>query len=276
MFTRDELLREALSLDPLPASSTRLTRILAEEDWSLEDVARTVALDEVLTGLVLRYANSAACGTQQRITSVNQAVMHMGSGLVHSLALGLGLSRPMKSDQPVYGLGEGQLFRHSITSAIAIENMRRVGKRPPAGCFIAALVHDVGKLVIGRKLRSMGIRLTSGNEERPWVEDEAEQLGIDHAELGGAIARAWELPEGVPEAIEHHHRAKDLEPGSARTIAQFVAAADVVAHALASDGSEDERGIDPFATAQLGLVPEMQVKVRESTRAMVDAVLKLY
>ena len=277
MFTRDELLRDALSLDPLPASSMRLTKILSEEDWSLEDVAKTAALDQVLTGALLRYVNSVAIGGQHKITSVGPAVMRMGPGLVLSLAIGKGVSGPMKTDLPAYDMKEGDLFRHSVTAALAIEAMRRVGLKPPAGCFIAALVHDVGKLLIARKLRGMGIKLTAGESGQPWVRDEAEQLGIDHAELGGAIARAWELPEGVPEAVAYHHRPHDLEPGLAKTMAQFVAATDVVAHALNVDEETEEPAPwDPVATVQLGLQPKDQQRVRELTRKLIESVFQLY
>lgn len=275
MFTRDELLREALSLQPLPASSTRLTQILASDDWTLREVAQTAQLDEVLTGLLLRYVNSAANAGQDRITSVSQAVMRVGPNVVLSLSLGQAVSAPMKTDLPAYDMGEGELFRHSVSTALAIENFRRAGKESPAGTFVAALVHDIGKLVIGRKLRSMGITLTSGDKDTPWVNDEAEQLGINHAELGGAIARAWELPAGVPEAIEHHHNPHELEPGVAKTIAQFIAAADFVAHSLDREENEEEVW-DPIATTHIGLAPDAQRKVREGTKTLVEGVLRLY
>ncbi len=271
MFTRDELIREALELDPLPASSTRLSQIFASEDWSLQDVAKTAALDQVLTGTLLRYVNSAASGSAQKITQVSQAVMRMGPGLVMSVALGQSVSGPMKSDLPAYGMEEGDLFRHSIASAIAIENMRRLGLKPPPGCFIAALVHDVGKLVVGRKLATMGIKISKDDCARTI---ETEQLGIDHAELGSAIAAAWELPEGVPEAVGGHHAPQEIEDLETRKVATFVAAADEVAHSI--DKTEEEVGMNPVATTRFELPADAQAKLRETTREMLDGVMQLY
>ncbi len=273
MFARDDLIRDAQAMEPLPASSAQLSKILSRDDWTLEEVAKTAALDQALTGRLMRYANSAASGAQQTITSVGPAVMRMGPGMVLSIAMGQGLQGQLTTSLPAYGMDEGELWHHSVATALAVETMRKAGLKPPPGTFVAALVHDVGKLMIGRKLRIMGITLTAGNPGESWVADEAQQLGIDHAELAGTITRAWELPAGIPEAVEHHHQAHRLEAGPVRTMAHFVAAADRVAHALDDNG---ESSWDPVATAHLGLAPADQEKIRNATRTLLEHVLQLY
>jgi HD-like signal output (HDOD) protein len=263
MFARDDLIREAQKLDPLPASSARLSRVLAQEDWTLEDVAKTVTLDQALTGRLLRAANSASSGSQSAITSVGQAVMRLGPAMVQSVALGQGIQSQMRDEQA--------LWRHSVATALATEVLRKAGLRPPPGTFIAALVHDVGKLVIRRKLKHSGIQLASDNPDEPW-RDESEQLGIDHAELGGNIARAWELPAGIPEAVHHHHNPALAPEGAARQMARFVCAADAIAHLLDSE----EATWSPIASAHLDLSPTDQEKVRAATARVLEQVMKLY
>jgi len=263
MFAREDLLREAQSLDPLPASSAQLSRILSREDWSLDEVAKTATLDQALTGRLLRAANSAASGSQHQITSVGTAVMRLGPTLVMSVAMGQGIQSQMKDEEA--------LWRHSVATALATEVMRKLGLTPPPGTFIAALVHDVGKLVIRRKLKNSGITLTSSNPDEPWV-DETEQLGIDHAELGGNIARSWELPEGIPEAVDHHHCSHLLADGPAKKMAQFVAAADAIAHAI----DNEDPFWNPMITTHLGIGPEDQEKIRVATGKLVAQVMELY
>ena len=128
------------------------------------------------------------------------------------------------------------------------------------------------RVLIGRKLKSSGIRLTSGDCGEAWVQDESEQLGIDHGELGGSIARSWELPEGIPKAVENHHYAHLLEPGPAKTMAHFVGAADAIAHALDEDGSF----WNPMTRTQLGLSREDQEEVGKATGELLESVLQLY
>jgi len=267
MFAREDLIREAQAMDPLPASSARLTQILMEEDWSLNEVAKTVALDAALTGRILQYANSAACAGQEVITAVPTAVMRMGPGMVISIALGDGLKEQVDNSNPA----ETAIWRHSVASALAIVIMHKNGLKGPDGSFTAALVHDVGKLVIGRKLRRMGAVLTSANPDEPWM-DEAEQLGIDHAELSGSIVRSWGLPAEIADAVAHHHGPHLLEDGPAKKIAQFVAAADAIAHKI----DEEEPFSNPLITAHLGLSPQDQDKIRNATRTLLESVMKLY
>jgi len=263
MFARDDLIREAQALEPLPASSTRLSQILAREDWSLDEVAKTATLDQALTGRILRAANSAVSGSQSTITAVGPAVTRLGPSVVLSVALGQGIHAQMKDEEA--------LWRHSVGTALATEVLRKAGLAAPPGTFIAALVHDVGKLVIRRKLKRTGIALTSTNPDEPW-RDESDQLGIDHAELGGTIAGTWELPAGIPEAVRHHHHPHQAPEGPVRRMAQFVAAADAIVHGL----DQEEPLWNPLITAHLGLAAADQEKVRQATARLLAQVMKLY
>lgn len=263
MFARDDLIREAQALEPLPASSARLSQILSQEDWTLDEVAKTASLDQALTGRLLRAANSASSGSQVQITSVGQAVMRLGPSVVLPVALGHGVHSQMK--------GEEGLWRHSVGTALATEVMRRAGLKPPPGTFIAALVHDVGKLVIHRKLERSGITLTCEFPDEPW-RDESEQLGIDHAELGGTIASTWELPGCIPDAVRYHHNPHAAPDGTARDMARFVAAADAIAHTVDSQ----EPVWNPVITAHFDLGAEDQEKIRLATAKVLVQVMELY
>ena len=267
MFARDDLLEVAASMDPLPASSARLTQILSKEDWTLDEVAKTVALDPALTGRILRYANSAAAGGQQAITEVGIAVMRMGPGMVLSIAMGDGLKEQVDANNPA----EQALWKHSVASALTVVVLSKSGLKGPDGTFTAALVHDVGKLVIGRKLRSMGVTLTPAHPDEPWV-DEAEQLGIDHAELGESVVRSWDLPHEIGAAVRYHHAPHSLEPGPAQEIARHVFAADLIAHHL----DDEEAFYNPHIDGHLGLSRNDQEKVRLATRKVVEGVMQLY
>ena len=57
----------------------------------------------------------------------------------------------MQSAIPAYSLPEGALWRHSVAAAVAVDAMQSCQRTPvPSETFTAALLHDVGKLVMGR------------------------------------------------------------------------------------------------------------------------------
>jgi putative nucleotidyltransferase with HDIG domain len=77
----------------------------------------------------------------------------------------------------------------------------------PATTQIAALVHDIGKLIMVRYLNTDPGAVLSLCEDKKltWVEAERQLFGCDHAEVGGAMARKWSFPEPITNAIERHH-----------------------------------------------------------------------
>ena len=105
---------------------------------------------------------------------------------------------------------------------------------------LAALLHDVGQLVLlrlypgyARPARRRG----ETPEER--IQAERRELGIDHALVGGVLARRWGLPPSIARAIERHH-ADDADGAAAA-----VALADLVAHHCQGDPSRPKRSTQP-------------------------------
>ena len=91
--------------------------------------------------------------------------------------------------------------------------------------LVTALLHDVGKLVLmhaypGYPKQVHGPARTP--EER--LHYERRELGVDHALVGGVLARRWNLPNAVASAIERHHS------DDAQGDAAFVRLADMLAH----------------------------------------------
>ena len=101
--------------------------------------------------------------------------------------------------------------------------------------IVTALLHDIGKLVLmhaypGYPQQVHGPARTP--EER--IHRERRELGVDHALVGGVLARRWGLPKAVASVIERHH-ADDAQGEAA-----FVRLADMLAHyAQGSPGLPD-------------------------------------
>jgi HD-like signal output (HDOD) protein len=133
--------------------------------------------------------------------------------------------------------------------------VRRSPARPPLETATAALLHDVGKLVMARfldddLLRTLQLAADEGVARR---RAELDVLGVDHAELGGLIAQTWQLPPSLVRGIGYHH---DPVLGG-EPICFAVHLADVIAKVVGS-GLEDNPDLETYATsvAELGLRPD--------------------
>lgn len=107
--------------------------------------------------------------------------------------------------------------------------------------LVAALLHDVGKLVLvqaypGYPERVLGDARTP--EER--IRAEQRRLGVDHALFGGVLTRRWQLPARLASTIERHHS------GEPHADAAVVRLADMVATYL-SDQPVDPRQMTAVA-----------------------------
>jgi putative nucleotidyltransferase with HDIG domain len=115
---------------------------------------------------------------------------------------------------------------HAVATHLAADRLaREVGYDGHDRLAATSLLHDIGKLVLvhaypGYPQRVHGEAATP--EER--IERERSELGVDHALVGGVLARRWGLPNSVARVIERHH----VEDGSAEET--LVRLADMLAH----------------------------------------------
>jgi len=277
----EALVQDAQQLDPLPASAARLAGQISNRDWNLAEISETISLDQALTGRLLGAANSALSGSHHRIATIDQAVMRLGPGNVLSIALGASVSRQMQQALPEFGLSEGELWRHSVAAALAVEHSRHYIKRevqPEA--FAAALLHDVGKLLLARYLDSETITFVQrACEEAGYTSEEAERevLQVDHAELGALVTRRWKLPEPISLAIQYHHSPFSAPDEVNRTLCLQIALADAVASTLGiASGEPRPPTFTPALAGSLGITEEGFGRLCKEVEARLDEVLSIY
>jgi HD-like signal output (HDOD) protein len=254
----DELARAASELEPLAPSATRLAALVCAGAPELGQVVEIVQYDEALTASLLRSANSSWSSSRVEITTVRDAVIRLGASPVLAMTLGRNVRHRLDDRLPEYGLGEGELWRHSVAASLAAELLGpRARHRPPPEAATAALLHDIGKLVMARFLGPPVLEALREHEARGLtpMDAEAEVLGTDHAEIGGLIARAWSLPESLVRGIREHGRPRT----AGDTLVHAVYLADVLAKVVGAGLDRDSLGdgpdVEAFARAmgELGL-----------------------
>ncbi len=171
-------------LPSIPQAYHQLTAIANDPTKGLADVCRVIERDTAMSAKVLQLVSSSYFGTRRDVRSIQQAVGLLGIELLKVLVLTANTFAVAK-DIRIEGASLEEFQRFSIACARAAKRMA-----PPAlaeEAFTAALVHDLGKLIL-----ALG-RL-----------DEAE-AGVGHAEVGGYLLGLWGLPFTILEAVAYHH-----------------------------------------------------------------------
>ena len=129
-----------------------------------------------------------------------------------------------------------QFRRHALAARHAADRIAELGRLPAADeLALAALLHDVGRLVLVRLYPGYAELLASGKTPEERLQAERKELGVDHALVGGVLVRRWRLAPGIGAAIERHH-AEDADGPAAA-----IALADLIAHHSQGDAISPER-----------------------------------
>jgi HD-like signal output (HDOD) protein len=278
MIDIEALTRSAQHIEALPASVTRLMALTKGDNWSLQEVEQIVRLDQALTLRLLRAANSAASASAVPIATVRDAIVRLGMRSLLSLAMAAGVQKRLTEALPEYGLTEGELWRHSVAAALAAESLQvHCRTSLPPDVYTAALLHDVGKLVMARFLGPDVLRVLAQAREQGGLSSlraEVELLQVHHGELGGLIAQQWQLPDRIVVGIIHHHTPALAED----VIADAVHVANIAAK-LAGTGhtaSDADLEVLPASLDRLGMAPDAVAALGSQVTAQLEKVLAVY
>jgi putative nucleotidyltransferase with HDIG domain len=173
---------------------------------AVAEVVEAIRKDSALCVRLLRAANSAAVASEQRIEDLEMAVQMLGILRVRKMMQAMFTLRD--GNRVAAGFDWRHLWIHALaTAAIAEELERRLCPVADSQIHLAALLHDVGKIVLSTLAPEeyREVLLRAWYDGGPLEELERERLGVDHREAGAVFARHNGLPGIVVAAIEHHH-----------------------------------------------------------------------
>ncbi|MDJ0808631.1 MAG: HDOD domain-containing protein [Desulfobacterales bacterium] len=197
----------------IPGSAVRLLELVDQADAPIDEIEEVLRLDPGLTANVLKLTNSAFFGLPAKVGSVKRAVMLLGLNKLKQLIMASCVNAVMDKDIPGYDLPAGELWRHSIAVSVAAEGLvRELNLDSGDDIFTAALLHDVGKLVLGQFIDEdyAALAAAAGNSVSFEIA-EKEVLGTDHAEVGARILEHWALPDALVHAVRWHHNPENAE-----------------------------------------------------------------
>ncbi|HHO75073.1 MAG TPA: HDOD domain-containing protein [Deltaproteobacteria bacterium] len=235
------------SLPTLPQVVQKLTSMVESPDVTAKDIGRLISSDQVLSAKVLKLVNSPFYGFPGRISSISHSIILLGFNVIKGVVLSASVFDLM--EQSMVGLWEHSLGSAVVSGAIG----RHLGLNEPEEISTAALLHDIGKVLVRVSLKDdyEMIKAVVQNEGCSFRDAELEVLGVDHAEIGSWLAGEWGLPERLAIPISFHH-----DPEAAPKLTERVAVvhiADNIVRAFGV-GSGGDAGVNRISSPAWELV----------------------
>jgi putative nucleotidyltransferase with HDIG domain len=213
------------SFPALAESRNRLLAVVSGEHVATTSVVAAVESDVALVVAVLRMANERTPKGRPHVESIVEAVQVLSPTIVQQLATKVRTFDFF--ERSTIWEGAPERFRlHGLATRVAADRIAsEIRYESRDRLMVTALLHDIGKLVLIHAYSGYPGQVhrdARTPEER--VHRERRELGVDHALVGGVLARRWGLPNQIASAIERHHAA------DATGEAALVKLADMLAH----------------------------------------------
>ena len=270
-----DLVKDIKGLVTLPDVYLRITRLIDDPRSSTADIVKAVSQDPSFTIRLLRVANSALYRFPSAVDTVAKAVSVIGTSQISNLALSMSVASSF--DGMLNELvSMPNFWRHSLYCALISRHLARVaGRCDPDALFTAGLLHDIGELVIFNRLpepaKAALLLVLDSQDELPVYQAERQIIGFDHSEVGGEMARQWNLPPLLEECIAHHHDIASAKRHPREVALVYLGNILALMAELDSFELDDFAPIDPLAWSLTGLSEVcIEAAVREAQAEIVD------
>ena len=214
-----EIISKMKSFPSMSGIAAKVLNLLDNPDSSAAQVEQLLKQDPSLTANLLKLTNSAYFGIPSKVGSVRHAIAMLGWKRLSKLVLAACVSAITDRQIPGYDLPPGMLWQHSVAVSVTAEGLMRELKIAETDeIFTAALLHDLGKLILGsfveKELKEIQEVAARGI---PFQMAEQEVLGTDHAEIGALMLESWSFPPKLVSAVRWHH-----DPDSAHETSSMI------------------------------------------------------
>jgi HD-like signal output (HDOD) protein len=201
-----------LDLPLLPDVVMEVMNLSNSDNADPAKLADILHRDQTLAGHVLRVANSPAYKPRMPIVSLQQAVSRLGMTQLSEIAYTVSVQSCVFK---VKGFEDevAALWQHALSAGVYSKEIARTKKYDVDKAFLWGLLHDVGKPVVLLTLAELQKELNLPLKLQAVIET----MDAYHTQVGGILAKYWELPAMIQESIlfHHHYQAAPSYPEAA-------------------------------------------------------------
>jgi len=227
-------------LPTLPAVAIEVNKMLLDYDTTIDKLSDTIEKDQAMVSKILKLVNSAFFGLRGKISNISHAIVVLGFNTIRNAVVSISIIDAFSVKEGLDGFDITDFWKHSLAVAVTSKYLaEKTGIHPADDCFVAGLLHDMGKIVLLQHFKDLFQKVWQAVKENnlSFYEAEKREIPVDHARIGGHLARKWQLPTALVDAIQYHHAVRPNADD--QHLLMIIHAADIIVNVYAKDSKDN-------------------------------------
>ncbi len=268
-------------LPTLPAIAMEVNKMLQDYDTSIKKLSDRIEKDQAMVFKILKLVNSAFFGLRSKVSNIPNAVILLGFNTVRNAIVTVSILDAFSVEDVSKGFDITDFWKHSVAVAVTSRYIaERTKLHIPDDCFIGGLLHDIGKIILAQYFQDSFKKIYKSTQENnlTFYDAEKNEFPVNHAQIGGHLAKKWQLPAGLVDSIRYHHDVR--KSANDLNLLMIIHVADIIVNGYRSDsnGGPDLSEIYPDAMkamkSQLDTLPDWYPEVSMEIDAACSFFLK--
>ena len=272
-----KLLKSNLTIPTMPAIVQKISTLMRDPNTGTAEIGKLVAEDAPLAAKVLRIANSAYYGLSNECMSTEHASTILGLNVLKNIVTQVSVISQFENLEKETGFDVSVIWKRSgLTAQIAYlmaPHCEQVRVLSPDEFYVCGLLHKVGQVVMLDGIGKHYAKLLTVASHNPGSTQKLEnmKLGFNHQDVGALVAKRWDLPDAVIDAIQYH--GQPIEAIGPRLHVHLITVASQAAKHMIEGETEMATSVLLHNASVLGISPQVaagildQVQVEEEGMA---------
>jgi len=221
----------------IPKILFEINLLLKREPDNRNKLASVIIKEQSLTTKLLAVANSPYYGLKKKVTSIEYALLLLGTDEVCRLVTALSLSDAVRFPSTPH-LRYLDYWYHSMVVGFTARDIasKLEFHEIVNDVFLGGIFHDLGIQILAKyfpkEFEAIAAKILKGDNV---LAAELETVGSTHQEIGRYAAERWGLPDVIFDAIAFHHSPAKSESG--KVMAGIINIADWMVHQVTNKES---------------------------------------
>lgn len=202
----EKILASNIQIPPRPDILVELDKLIGKPDNNLIAIGNLINKDVSISAALFKLVNSALYNLREPTDNIAKAISIVGLTQLTNLVKGLSLRKAIGGQEIAYEKFWERSNEIALLSSIIARKQMTACNISVDQAYLAGLFHECGIPILMQRFPEY-CQAFSLNEglNWPYLQEEDKRFNTDHTVVGYLVAKNWNLPQFVCQAIRFHH-----------------------------------------------------------------------